>query len=60
MNRGSLKISRIKKNNLRCHSNQTYETSHLNCYVLICLIHIGVLEDVNGGSREISRIRTEM
>ena len=42
---------------LRCHSDQDYETFHLVCYVLICLLQISMLENMHSDSREISRIK---
>ena len=40
--------------NLGCHSDYTYETFHLRCYI-ICLIQFNMLENMNSGSRKILR-----
>ena len=54
------KMAEINKSYLRCHSDQTYEISHLNCHRSICLIQFSILEDVKGGSLKISRIRKQV
>ena len=53
VNSGSWKITRIKKNNLRCHSDQIYATFHLVCYMLICFLLFSILENENSGSRKV-------
>ena len=46
-----------KKNNLRFHIDKIYQTFHLHCYMLICLIHFSILENVDSSSQKISRKR---
>ena len=36
-----------EKSYLCCHSDQTYETFHFKCYMLICWIQCSILENMN-------------
>ena len=51
------KISRIEKSKLPCHSNQTYEIFHYNCYILTCLIHFSLLENLNSGLQQVCGLK---
>ena len=37
----------LKNQKRSFHSNETYETCHLHCYMLICLLQFSILENMN-------------
>ena len=41
-----------ERSNLCGHSDQTYETFHLHCYMLIYLIRLSMLKTMNSVSRK--------
>ena len=53
----SRKYSRIKKNYLRSHTDQTQEIFHFNCYVFIFLIQFSMLSNVNRTPGTLSQIK---
>ena len=46
-----------KKSDLCCHSDQNYETFHLYCYMLVCLIKFTMLSNVSNGSKTLPQIK---
>ena len=50
-----MRVLTKKNSSLRCLIDEAYETVHLHYYMLICLTQFSVPENVNSGSRNISK-----